>query len=308
MDKSRNPLKSGQCFLHKGGEVMQIVCAWCKSQSPQIGSMFLTWFKHEKEEKALKRMSQSPQIGSMFLTKTYFILKVLKIKDYLVAIPSNRVNVSYFLKGFRYNQFYNWCRNPLKSGQCFLQAFLLHKKRRCRKWKRRNPLKSGQCFLPYGQWPLWRRLRHERRRNPLKSGQCFLQKKEIKEKIKKLVDVAIPSNRVNVSYWRMGDKLSSLLTYCSRNPLKSGQCFLLIRRWKYGYTKATVLSSQSPQIGSMFLTYWEGKVIVSQMILSRNPLKSGQCFLLGSSFGSGDPCYKVSRNPLKSGQCFLRID
>ena len=64
-----------------------------------------------------------------------------------VAIPSNRVNVSYggtfpvclcVFKGV--------CRNPLKSGQCFLLNCQLFKERRKVKMSR-NPLKSGQCFL-----------------------------------------------------------------------------------------------------------------------------------------------------------------
>ena len=37
-------------------------------------------------------------------------------------------------------------------------------------------------------------------RNPLKSGQCFLQPWEMTKQEFKEIDVAIPSNRVNVSY------------------------------------------------------------------------------------------------------------
>ena len=45
----------------------------------------------------------------------------------------------------------------------------------------------------------------EKRRNPLKSGQCFLQSisKNI-SKLEKSLKVAIPSNRVNVSYIEQG--------------------------------------------------------------------------------------------------------
>ena len=40
------------------------------------------------------------------------------------------------------------------------------------------------------------------RRNPLKSGQCFLPiKRSYKEAIDLAAEVAIPSNRVNVSYF-----------------------------------------------------------------------------------------------------------
>jgi len=63
-------------------------------------------------------------------------------------------------------------------------------------------------------------------RNPLKSGQCFLLSGlEPDETVMVLAEVAIPSNRVNVSY----DSYS-------------------------GYKKRGIDWSQSPQIGSMFLT------------------------------------------------------
>ena len=39
-------------------------------------------------------------------------------------------------------------------------------------------------------------------------------------------------------------------------------------------------------------------------MLGRNPLKSGQCFLLGVSLMA--KVKDQSRNPLKSGQCFLQ--
>ena len=65
----RNPLKSGQCFLQismkSGLKTLK------KSQSPQIGSMFLTRVINIKEvPPEFKIESQSPQIGSMFLTKS----------------------------------------------------------------------------------------------------------------------------------------------------------------------------------------------------------------------------------------------
>ena len=65
--KSRNPLKSGQCFLP--WELIRI-------------------------KNVQKFMSQSPQIGSMFLTLTY-LKSIIFTKQGAVAIPSNRVNVSY---------------------------------------------------------------------------------------------------------------------------------------------------------------------------------------------------------------------
>ena len=39
------------------------------SQSPQIGSMFLTQNYNREDYRGIKQRSQSPQIGSMFLTK-----------------------------------------------------------------------------------------------------------------------------------------------------------------------------------------------------------------------------------------------
>ena len=91
-----------------------------------------------------------------------------------------------------------------------------------------------------------------------------------------LVDVAIPSNRVNVSYWELQEEVAERIRD-SRNPLKSGQCFL------------------------RGLTIWENLETKS---MSRNPLKSGQCFLHLTVTVKG---YGVERgrNPLKSGQCSL---
>ena len=136
----------------------------------------------------------------------------------------------------------------------------------------RNPLKSGQCFLlviPKGNLSIVIYCR-----NPLKSGQCFLPKRYCQATWAPCKYVAIPSNRVNVSYLVYSQKpgagsplvaipsnrvnvsyLYQFLKYqlqVSRNPLKSGQCFLL-------GAKSILLihnhpRSQSPQIGSMFLT------------------------------------------------------
>ena len=92
----RNPLKSGQCFLQIEKEV--------------------------KGKKVLIEMSQSPQIGSMFLTSIPPYAKPHGI--ILVAIPSNRVNVSYFIKLYYEHVLNRLGRNPLKSGQCFLQKVI----------------------------------------------------------------------------------------------------------------------------------------------------------------------------------------
>ena len=90
-----------------------------------------------------------------------------------------------------------WSRNPLKSGQCFLLAEL-----------------EG-LFVP------------EYSRNPLKSGQCFL-RDIVKIKNDRLMKayVAIPSNRVNVSYQEILCEGLRVCFHLGRNPLKSGQCFL----------------------------------------------------------------------------------
>ena len=63
------------------------------------------------------------------------------------------------------------CRNPLKSGQCFLQERLKGIGKLSFK-PSRNPLKSGQCFLRRKNWQ--RIGGTDKGRNPLKSGQCFL--------------------------------------------------------------------------------------------------------------------------------------
>ena len=89
-------------------------------------------------------------------------------------------------------------RNPLKSGQCFLQGKSVPGKPVQR--HRRNPLKSGQCFLLL-QILSTGKVSPRPCRNPLKSGQCFLHIRNgfiIAETDN--LDVAIPSNRVNVSY------------------------------------------------------------------------------------------------------------
>ena len=109
-----------------------------------------------------------------------------------VAIPSNRVNVSYLLWRSLWLGLFG--RNPLKSGQCFLLKEYVET---VAKTLRRNPLKSGQCFLRLGLFVAG--MASQISRNPLKSGQCFLLKNQMTT-INKAFIVAIPSNRVNVSY------------------------------------------------------------------------------------------------------------
>ena len=90
-------------------------------------------------------------------------------------------------------------------------------------------------------------------RNPLKSGQCFLLTKMAGLKVENVAKVAIPSNRVNVSYT---DAFGDCLRCCmkSQSP-QIGSMFPTVEKklirmrllwWK--------VRSQSPQIGSMFPT------------------------------------------------------
>ena len=94
-EKSRNPLKSGQGFLHKLMAIEQRYArVKAESQSPQIGSRFLTGKVSFKPNRSYVAMSQSPRIGSMFLTSDVRVL-ICWVGVLNVAIPSNRVNVSY---------------------------------------------------------------------------------------------------------------------------------------------------------------------------------------------------------------------
>ena len=99
-------------------------------------------------------------------------------------------------------------------------------------------------------------LKEKKGRNPLKSGQCFLPAKRIKREFLLIAGcVAIPSNRVNVSYWStIPLKVNDNLIEIGRNPLKSGQCFLPRKKPKGERFNLVFLLSQSPQIGSMFPT------------------------------------------------------
>ena len=90
-------------------------------------------------------------------------------------------------------------------------------------------------------------------RNPLKSGQCFLRRCKHENDQRLVGQVAIPSNRVNVSYTQL-KKMVDAGVFTSRNPLKSGQCFLHVDNMVIRFSGYGVERSQSPQIGSMFLT------------------------------------------------------
>ena len=191
--------------------------------------------------------SQSPQIGSMFLTHA---AEAEGGELVYVAIPSNRVNVSYLLTLRRHLIGAERGRNPLKSGQCFLRfviVFWLLSWIVCR-----NPLKSGQCFLHkkafcyFENW-IWVAIPSNR----VNVSYIVL----IISILGILFLVAIPSNRVNVSYL---NAYRVVVLETRRNPLKSGQCFLLESNLSSN-NAIKIAQSQSPQIGSMFLT--EKKVV-----------------------------------------------
>ena len=135
------------------------------SQSPQIGSMFLT--KHFTSGSEDGLAGRNPlKSGQCFLLNAWPDIRWSRT----VAIPSNRVNVSY-------------------AERCL---YLI------KKLKSRNPLKSGQCFLhitvvSIGEGNYYVAI-------PSKSGQCFLRFKLVDLVDPDTMDVAIPSNRVNVSY------------------------------------------------------------------------------------------------------------
>ena len=120
------------------------------------------------------KMSQSPQIGSMFLTRK----KESKIMSSVVnvAIPSNRVNVSY-PRPFHSNA----------DSDCSFSC--------------RNPLKSGQCFLPFmGDFRRWLASVLSVAIPSNRVNVSYLKKKKKLINLLKKLEVAIPSNRVNVSY------------------------------------------------------------------------------------------------------------
>ena len=164
------------------------------------------------------------------------------------------------------------CRNPLKSGQCFLRA---KKKILSLSSPSRNPLKSGQCFLR-GQNE-WKRNNKTKNQVAIPSNRVNVSYEVQKMETLVKVKVAIPSNRVNVSYLTGTRKRQR--SFC-RNPLKSGQCFLLTDKIIKELKKGN----------------------------SRNPLKSGQCFLPKNSFISPNHLYVTSQSPQIGSMFLTKID
>ena len=90
-------------------------------------------------------------------------------------------------------------------------------------------------------------------RNPLKSGQCFLRKRTSKDVHLESRNVAIPSNRVNVSY--IIKEISTFpdgkKTYVAIPSNRVNVSYFYEDKIEDGYS--IFAGSQSPQIGSMFL-------------------------------------------------------
>ena len=117
------------------------------SQSPQIGSMFLTQKISARRKPYGFMLGRNPlKSGQCFLPRISMDSSTTGSGKSGVAIPSNRVNVSYteLIESLLYGN--EECRNPLKSGQCFLRKRFFQ--RLDLVGTGRNPLKSGQCFLP----------------------------------------------------------------------------------------------------------------------------------------------------------------
>ena len=164
-----NPLKVGSS-LFTGHWLDSCQSLLYASQSPQSRVNVSYRGFTEKEASEVVELSQSPQIGSMFLTKEHPKMIILATSAAQVAIPSNRVNVSY-VEG-----------RTTADDEVLAGSQSPH---------------IGSMFLTMGS-ELWQGVLP--RRNPLKSGQCFLRFKLVDLVDPDTMDVAIPSTRVNVSY------------------------------------------------------------------------------------------------------------
>ena len=142
-------------------------------------------------------------------------------------------------------------RNPLKSGQCFLRRWL--DIRRSFKIGGRNPLKSGQCFLHGAKW--WHQTTVVMS-VAIPSNRVNVSYNETVEGfgIDKMVRVAIPSNRVNVSYADLDVVEEVPVEGKSQSP-QIGSMFLTVVLPDNRNRQVLERGSQSPQIGSMFLTW-----------------------------------------------------
>ncbi len=141
---SRNPLKSGQCF---------------QLETPQF---YYLWKPLVSQSRNPLKSGQCFQLGNCIRIGVGIII---------VAIPSNRVNVS--------------------NGRAETEEEMIIKSKVAIPSNRVNVSNSPFIFHP---------LRPGRKgRNPLKSGQCFQQRTRATAPSSWGWTVAIPSNRVNVS-------------------------------------------------------------------------------------------------------------
>ena len=119
------------------------------------------------------------------------------------------------------------------------------------------------------------------------------------------VDVAIPSNRVNVSYNGLTARPSFSRQYALSQSPQIGSMFLTLKI-NFKILLPIKNLSQSPQIGSMFLTPLSIFKILNIFIMSQSP-QIGSMFLTLPWSSKNIPLENIpSRNPLKSGQCFLQ--
>ena len=113
------------------------------------------------------------------------------------------------------------------------------------------------------------------RRNPLKSGQCFLQRKIFESnRLLNSSPVAIPSNRVNVSY--LASKMQR------QNNIQ--------------------VAIPSNRVNVSYQKTFSKTIIEKEKLQGRNPLKSGQCFLQHPSFLTD---YRKLNTPFAGTSLFL---
>ena len=74
------------------------------------------------------------------------------------------------------------------------------------------------------------------------------------------------------------EELKELYELQRRNPLKSGQCFLLENFYEDGGYSYAIVAIPSNRVNVSYFNSNDNNSLVS-FAPSRNPLKSGQCFL-----------------------------
>ena len=175
----RNPLKSGQCFLHIQRKLMiHGLSQVLGSQSPQIGSMFPTKIRRRIEDVLRKSSRRNPlKSGQCFLQA----LDTLKqFYDISVAIPSNRVNVSYM-------------------DIIYLSCLKCYKMSRSQSPQIGSMFPTNFRWLNKAGWVYYAVAIPSNRVNV-----SYMIYFDLKSDIIIIKYVAIPSNRVNVSYANAG--------------------------------------------------------------------------------------------------------